>query len=236
MNLDTANARKAIFSRIRHNKTRHEDHPVTPRRKLDVDDAATRLADHPRNLQPAVAIKAGDAAIAQFIEKAKSLESEIIPVQSPEEVPALAADWLKRRQLPLRASLSADLQGLDWASAEIAEETGPLSPDIATAITSCRAGLAETGGMVMASSAGHGAGQNFVPDTHFVVLKKSQIVSGWEDAFDLFRDENGKTVMPRALSFIAGPSRTGDIEFTIELGAHGPRALVIFLVEDGVED
>lgn len=230
MSLDTSSARKAIFARIQRNKTRHAAHPVTPRNILSEDDAANRLASHPRNLQPAVAVR--QDAIDQFIDKAKSLESEILPVADIDAVPGLVADWMKRHQLPLRASLSADLLGLDWAGAEVGQETGPLSPSVIASVTTCKAGLAETGGMVMASSSDHGAGQNFVPDTHFVVLKKSQIVAGWEDAFDLFRDENGKTILPRALSFIAGPSRTGDIEFTIELGAHGPRALVILLVED----
>ena len=38
--------------------------------------------------------------------------------------------------------------------------------------------------------------------------------------------------MPRAINFITGPSRTGDIEQRIELGAHGPRRLHIILVDD----
>jgi L-lactate dehydrogenase complex protein LldG len=37
--------------------------------------------------------------------------------------------------------------------------------------------------------------------------------------------------MPRAINFITGPSRTGDIEQRIELGAHGPRRLHIILVD-----
>jgi hypothetical protein len=36
--------------------------------------------------------------------------------------------------------------------------------------------------------------------------------------------------MPRALGFITGPSRTGDIEFDIQLGAHGPRNLHVIIV------
>ena len=39
--------------------------------------------------------------------------------------------------------------------------------------------------------------------------------------------------MPRAVNFVTGPSRTADIEQTIQLGAHGPRRLHIVLIEDG---
>ena len=38
--------------------------------------------------------------------------------------------------------------------------------------------------------------------------------------------------MPRAVNFITGPSRTGDIEQTIFMGAHGPRRMHIVMVED----
>ena len=70
---------------------------------------------------------------------------------------------------------------------------------------------------------------NFLPDTHVVVLLASQIVGSYEDAWDRLRDVDS---MPRTVNFITGPSRTGDIEQTIFLGAHGPRRMHIVLVED----
>ncbi len=67
-----------------------------------------------------------------------------------------------------------------------------------------------------------------LPDTHVAVLRAERIVSGMEEAFALVRKE--RAMMPRAVNLISGPSRSGDIEQKIILGAHGPRALHIIVV------
>jgi L-lactate dehydrogenase complex protein LldG len=59
-----------------------------------------------------------------------------------------------------------------------------------------------------------------LPDTHIAVVRADRIVPGMEEAFALIRRERGH--LPRAVNMISGPSRTGDIEQTIVLGAHGP--------------
>jgi len=52
-----------------------------------------------------------------------------------------------------------------------------------------------------------------------------------ESVWTMVREKQGKGEMPRALNLITGPSRSGDIEQTILLGAHGPRALHVIVVE-----
>jgi L-lactate dehydrogenase complex protein LldG len=71
-----------------------------------------------------------------------------------------------------------------------------------------------------------------LPDTHIAVVRASDIVGGLENAWDRLRAAypNGP---PRTVHLITGPSRTGDIEQTIQLGAHGPRRLHVILVDDG---
>ena len=74
---------------------------------------------------------------------------------------------------------------------------------------------------------------NFLPENHVVVLKKSELVGAYEDAWDRLRDAVGPDgLLSRVVNMITGPSRTGDIEQTIELGAHGPLRLHILLVDD----
>jgi L-lactate dehydrogenase complex protein LldG len=63
-----------------------------------------------------------------------------------------------------------------------------------------------------------------------VVVRGDQVVASYEDCWDQLR---GRCGLPRAVNFITGPSRTGDIEQRIELGAHGPRRLHIVVVDDG---
>ena len=62
-----------------------------------------------------------------------------------------------------------------------------------------------------------------------MVLKATRIVGPYEAAWDLLRQELG---MPRNVMLVTGPSRSADIESTLELGAHGPRNLHIVLVDD----
>jgi L-lactate dehydrogenase complex protein LldG len=60
-------------------------------------------------------------------------------------------------------------------------------------------------------------------------VRGDQVVAAYEDGWERLRAGDG---MPRTINFITGPSRTGDIEQRIELGAHGPRRLHIILVDD----
>ena len=69
---------------------------------------------------------------------------------------------------------------------------------------------------------------NFVPDDHVVVLEAASIVTHFEDGWAKLRER--PEGMPRATNIISGPSRTADVEQTIQLGAHGPRRVHVILV------
>jgi L-lactate dehydrogenase complex protein LldG len=99
-------------------------------------------------------------------------------------------------------------------------------------ITGAFAGIAETGTLVMTSGPEHPVSLNLLPDTHVVVLREADIVSGYEDVWARLRAHYGKNTMPRTVNTITGPSRTGDIEQAMELGAHGPRRMHIVVVRE----
>ncbi len=65
-----------------------------------------------------------------------------------------------------------------------------------------------------------------------VVLRAADVVGPYEDAWDRLRARGGDGVLPRTVNFVTGPSRTADIEQTIQLGAHGPRRLHIILIDE----
>ena len=102
-------------------------------------------------------------------------------------------------------------------------------------VTACFAAIAETGTLMLTSGPESPTRNNFLPDTHIVVLRGAQVVASYEDGWARLRAERttaGQSPMPRTVNFITGPSRTGDIEQRIELGAHGPRRLHIVLIDD----
>ena len=69
------------------------------------------------------------------------------------------------------------------------------------------------------------------PPIHIVLAKASQLVMDIRHAMNLIQDKYGKD-LPSMLSTITGPSRTADIEKMLVLGAHGPKELYVFLIED----
>ena len=108
---------------------------------------------------------------------------------------------------------------------------GRAEPEDAVSLTPCFAAVAETGTLMLVSGAETPTTLNFLPDTHIVVLRAGQVVASYEDGWDRLRAATVPAApapgLPRTVNFITGPSRTGDIEQRIELGAHGPRRLHI---------
>ena len=151
------------------------------------------------------------------------------------DVPGEVTAYLTRNNLPANVAMAPSplLDGYDWSSQKmlsIRRGRGEGSDQVS--VTGAFAGIAETGTVVMASGPDHPVSLNLLPDTHVVVLRESDIVGGYEDVWGRLRARYGKNLMPRTVNTITGPSRTGDIEQAMELGAHGPRRLHILVVRD----
>ena len=97
-------------------------------------------------------------------------------------------------------------------------------------ITACEALVAQTGSILVSSRTCGGRALSILPHAHVVVALHDQIVPTLGDALRIARDRSADR-MPGMLSFITGPSRTGDIERILVLGAHGPKQLVVVLVD-----
>ncbi|HQN14496.1 MAG TPA: lactate utilization protein C, partial [Quisquiliibacterium sp.] len=121
------------------------------------------------------------------------------------------------------------LGGLKWVDAGLrVEPRVPNGTDL-VGISGVFAAIAETGTLMMLSGPQTPASMHLLPETHVAVVAASQIVAHYEDAFARMREERGTP--PRAMNLVSGPSRTGDIEQTIVLGAHGPYRVHLVLVE-----
>ncbi len=96
-------------------------------------------------------------------------------------------------------------------------------------ITSCETLVAQTGSILVSSATSGGRALSILPHVHVVVATVDQIVATLADALHAMRDGYDGH-LPSMLSFITGPSRTGDIERILVLGAHGPKELILILV------
>ena len=96
-------------------------------------------------------------------------------------------------------------------------------------LTTCEAIVAQTGSILVSSATNGGRALSILPHAHVVVARADQVVGDLTDAFALLRSRHGDR-LPSMLSFITGPSRTGDIERILVLGAHGPKELILILV------
>jgi L-lactate dehydrogenase complex protein LldG len=96
-------------------------------------------------------------------------------------------------------------------------------------ITECDALIAQTGGVAVTSRSTGGRALTVLPPHHVVVARREQLVPDLPAAFALLQKKYSPD-FPSMISFITGPSRTGDIERILVLGAHGPRKLTILCV------
>ena len=98
-------------------------------------------------------------------------------------------------------------------------------------VTECDALIAQTGSVLVTSRSAGGRVLSVLPPHHVVIAKKSQLIPDLTAAYALLATTYGSNY-PSFISFITGPSRTGDIERTLVLGAHGPKELTVILIEN----
>ena len=192
-----------------------------------------RIAGHARNLIPKRAQLAAAEQVDLFLSMAESLAATTERVDSLDDVPDSVATYLTGLNLPSAVKMAPDpeLEAIPWSKRPTLEvTTGRAENADLTSVTRAVAAIAETGTLMLASSAKAPTTLNFLPDNHIVVLRADQVVGAYEDGWDRLRADGA---LPRTVNFVTGPSRTGDIEQKIQLGAHGPRRLHIILVEGG---
>jgi L-lactate dehydrogenase complex protein LldG len=93
-------------------------------------------------------------------------------------------------------------------------------------VTECDCLVAQTGSVVVTSRSAGGRALSVLPPYHVVLARREQVVGGLPEAFEFLEARYGSDY-PSMMSFITGPSRTGDIERILVLGAHGPRKLTV---------
>jgi len=223
----TEGSRATILAAIRRNIQRSEGERAAQAR---ID---RRLKAHPRGPVPARTDGDGRARLDLFQAKAEAAEATVRRLASWDEVPGAVVAVLRARNEPAEIALAPhpDLTGLNWALGAplLGLRHGPPGPETAVGVGRAFAGVAETGSLFVRSGPDSPTTLNFLPAVHIVCLAAADIVGPFEDAWDWLRATNAP--VPRSVTLITGPSRTADIEQTLQLGAHGPVALHILVVD-----
>ncbi len=219
-------ARDAILGRVRKSLGKTDD------RLLAGSAADSYIAAHAHGPRPTMPAD----LVAKFMARATDMESTVERIAERREIPGAVVRYLDALVLPPAIAAQKSHAGvcwpefadLDWKGAGLEIEARPTTGGDRLGITGSFCAIAETGTLVVLSGSDTPTATTLLPDTHIAVVRADRVISGMEEAFALIRREKG--LLPRAVNMISGPSRTGDIEQTIVLGAHGPFRVHILVV------
>jgi len=212
-------ARAAILGRL----ARAAGQPAEARRVA----VEARLAGHPAGPVPQQARAEGPARLAQFIARAEAAAATVSRVSEIAALPAALARELRARNLPAAVRLGSEplFEGLDWGTLEASRGVGRI--DEPATLSRAAFGLAETGTLALLSGPDNPVTLTFLGETHFAVLRAADVCGGFEDFWERWRAAGHDS---RTINLVTGPSRSADIGQVLQLGAHGPVALHVFVV------
>ncbi len=193
---------------------------------------AARLKSAPVGIIPARGQLPDKERIALFLDRVSRVNVTVKKVKSLDGVPRAITEYLRERNLPATIIHGGDKRfgEMNWKSQNTLEvKTGPSDGSDENGLSFAYGGIAETGTLMLVSGADNPTTINFLPENHIVVLEASTIAGDLETLMQRLGEKYGKGEMPRTVNLITGPSRSGDIEQTILLGAHGPRAVHLVL-------
>jgi len=166
--------------------------------------------------------------VEAFAERAQRANAEVRFIGSEAEVPKAITELLRARNLPALVHVPPHASALPWETTPglTLNRNAPGPDDAAVGIAPF--GIAETGTLVYMSTNGAPASWHFRAGLEIAVVRGDAILPHMENVIAQLKTCG----FPSTVNFVTGPSRTGDIEQTLELGAHGPKALAILIVQN----
>lgn len=217
----------AILLKIR-SSLKAPPHDATRQAAVDA-----RLQNAPVGIIPKRGQLPPNERIALFIKMAEKYSATTARISGMDALPAAVSDYLKSHNLPASVRMGSDprLASAPWSGEKTLEVKQGASDGLDIAgVSHAFGGAAETGTLALLSGPDNPVTINFLPEHHIVAVRAEDIAGDMETVFARLREEKGKGAMPRTFNFVTGPSRSADIEQTLLLGAHGPRALHIVIV------
>jgi L-lactate dehydrogenase complex protein LldG len=180
-----------------------------------------RLVQAPKPAPYSAPKTEGDLAEA-FAKRLSLWHADVRMLDSMADVPAAIADVLRGKNMAPTVHLAPGL-ALDLPNIEVRRDP-PGQND--AAVTRAPFAIAETGTLAFPSGRDAPASWHFRPVLEITILRAADVVGELEDVMAKLGG-----VLPSTLNLVSGPSRTGDIEQTMELGAHGPKSLAVLVVK-----
>lgn len=171
----------------------------------------------------------GKSLLEHFKDRAGAAAAQVEEIATIQEIPVRIAEVLRARNLPAMVHLPPDpaLADIDWSAAPgLTLKREPPGPDDAT-LAIAPFGIAETGTLVYPASDARPPSWHFRAGVEIAVIAANSIHADLESVLARIKADGA---LPSTINLVTGPSRTGDIEQTLELGAHGPKELVVLIV------
>lgn len=198
-----------------------------------------RLRGHGRNLIPSRAELPPEAQQKLFQNMLETQSATVAHISSVNKLPYAVGRYLASHNLEKTVRTGHDplFDHADWGGALVLRKQGHAMAEDAASLSHAIAGASETGTLFLLSGAANPTSLNFLPENHIVVVHARDIMGSYEDVWEWIRqitdaDRQGASQKPRTVNLISGPSRTGDIEQTIIMGAHGPRRLHVIIIDE----
>jgi L-lactate dehydrogenase complex protein LldG len=226
-------SRDAIFARIREALAqpapRHHEKPEAP---------GHLLSSAPfRQWLPPVG-ECHEERIELFARLSEALRTEFVScasiVAAAKHVKHLATDLGWKKLATHESDLTAKVLDRLANALEIVTVDGGYEQAALEAcdagLTGCECLIAQTGSVLVTTRSSGGRALSVLPPHHIVIARRAQLLPDLTAAFELVATKYASGGYPSFMSFITGPSRTGDIERILVLGAHGPKKLTVLLV------
>jgi L-lactate dehydrogenase complex protein LldG len=204
-------ARAEILAAINRNRARH------------------RQAEIPPHIVPRRAMLPAPQRLELFTTMARKSAASVQTINSDQELPAAVQDYLHSASMHSRHIFlnGTELTRLNWSALKITQD---YRSELGISRAFC--GIAETGSLGLMSAPAISAAAWFLPEILIVTVAKDRIYGSQEEGWAALRTQlRTQWQLARTLTFMTGPSRTGDIEQKIVIGAHGPKKLHIVIIE-----
>ena len=199
---------------------------------MNARDAILAAVKAGRRAEPAPARYALPAwtadAMAQFAQRARATAAEVHEIAHADDAPEAIWSILAKRNAARAIHIpeNSEAAGLPWQRAPGLRVMRVRPSGSDSAVSFANYGIAETGTLVFCSGDRSASSWHFLPGLEFVVLRRTLILPRLENVIDALAPGGA---IPATINLVTGPSRTADIEQTIERGAHGPRDLCILI-------